>query len=245
MGVEEQKEEREILESIYPDEITDISPTEYRISIALDIESDDATAFDPDDEDSAASKPSINLTVSYPPDYPDEGPRLDISAPPNAAKHEYLDVQEDKARLLSALSDTIEENLGMAMVFTLVSTLKEAAEQLIAERAGAKQAALEQEAARAEEEENRKFQGQAVTRESFLKWREGFRREMQEEEQRRLEEKEEAEKKKRGPKEEKRMSGKELWVNGLVGKGEDDEGEGDGRDALEGMEKLGIVEAAS
>lgn len=178
---------------------------------------------------------TIILNVQYPPDYPDEAPRLDISQPPNAAKHPYLDIQEDKARLLSSLSDTIEENLGMAMVFTLVSTLKDGAELLITERANAKQALKEIEAAKVEEEENRKFQGQQVTRESFLAWREKFRAELAEEEQRRIEEKEAEDKKKR-VKEEKKLTGKELWQQGLVGKVDEDEGE----DGLEGMEKLKI-----
>lgn len=124
----------------------------------------------------------------------------------------------------------------MAMVFTLVSTLKDGAELLITERANAKQALKEIEAQKAEEEENRKFQGEAVTRESFLAWREKFRKEMAEEEQRRQEEKE-AEDKKKKVKEEKRLTGKELWLQGLAGKGDDDE---EGNDGLESMEKLKI-----
>ncbi|KAF2272577.1 RWD-domain-containing protein [Westerdykella ornata] len=230
MGIEEQKEEREILESIYPDEITDVSETEFRISIQLDVNV----------EDVEEEPPIIILNVQYPPSYPDEAPRLDIMAPPNAPKYPYLDIQEDKARLLSSLDDTIAENLGMAMIFTLVSTLKDGAELLIVERANAKQALKEMEAQKEEEEENRKFQGEAVTRESFLAWRERFRKEMAEEEQRRQEEKE-ADDKKKKVKEEKRLTGKELWQQGLVGKVDEDE---EGRDGLEGMEKLKI-EAAS
>lgn len=179
---------------------------------------------------------TIILNVQYPPDYPDEAPRLDINTPPNAPKHPYLDIQEDKARLLSALSETINENLGMAMIFTLVSTLKDGAELLISERQNAKQALLEIEAQKEEEEENRKFQGDAVTRESFLAWRERFMKEMAEEEQRKLEEKE-AEDKRKKIKEEKKLTGKELWQQGLVGKLDEDD---EGRDALEGMEKLKI-----
>jgi uncharacterized protein YdiU (UPF0061 family) len=128
------------------------------------------------------------------------------------------------------------------MIFTLVMALKDSAELLISERQNAKQALIDMEAAKAEEEENRKFQGEAVTRESFLKWREGYRRELREEEQRRKEEVE-AEEKKKGKKEEKKLSGKELWTQGLVGKG-GDEDDVDGTDALEGMEKLKVSAAS-
>lgn len=112
------------------------------------------------------------------------------------------------------------------MVFTLVTVLKDAAELLISERQNAKQALADMEAAKAEEEENRKFQGQAVTRESFLKWREEFRQEMEEKKRIAEEEKEAEDKKKRIAKEERKLTGKELWQQGLVGKVDEDEDEG-------------------
>lgn len=168
----------------------------------------------------------IVLQVQYPEDYPDEAPRLDLSTPPNAPKHRYLDIQEDKTRLLDALEPTIEENMGMAMIFSLVSTLKDGAELLISERQKAVQAEKEFEAQKAEEAENAKFHGTAVTRESFLEWREKFRKEMEDAEKRRQEEALAEDKKKRSAKEEVRLTGKQLWERGLAGKvDEDDEGE--------------------
>jgi hypothetical protein len=163
------------------------------------------------------------LQVQYPDQYPDEAPRLDLSTPPNAPKHKHLDIQDDKARLLEALEPTIEENMGMAMVFTLVSTLKDSAELLIEERQNAVQAQKEVEAAKAEEEENAKFHGAAVTRDSFLAWRDGFTKEIEEAEKRRQEEMLADDKKRRAMKEEVRLTGRQLWERGLVGKGEEEE----------------------
>lgn len=194
--------------------VTDISDTAYRIAIALDI-----TLQDDDPEE----PPTIVLNVSYPEAYPDVAPNLDLSAPPNAPRHSLLDISEDKPRLLDSLADTVEESLGMAMVFTLVSTIKDAAETLIAERQRQAQKIKDIEAAKAEEEENKKFHGTAVTRESFLKWREKFRAEASEKEKREKEEQEAEEKKKRGRLEEKKMTGKQLWESGMVGKVDEDE----------------------
>ncbi len=174
--------------------------------------------------------------MRYPDAYPDEAPFLDISAPPNAPKHRYLDIQDDKSHLLALLTPVIEENMGMAMVFSLISAAKDGAELLIADRAAQAQAARDVEAARAEEEENRKFHGTAVTRKSFLEWRERFRREMAEAEARRVEEKEGEEKKRRVVKEERRLTGKELWERGLASRVEEDEE--DGNDALERLKDL-------
>lgn len=135
------------------------------------------------------------------------------------------------------LQPAVEENIGMAMVFTLVSTLKDSAELLISERQKAVQALAEVEAAQAEEEENRKFHGTQVTSETFLEWRARFKREMEEAEKRKQDEREAEDKKKRVVKEERRLTGKELWERGLVGKvDEEDEGE----DALEDVQKLKI-----
>ena len=74
-----------MLDSIFPDEITDISDTEYRVSITLDIPDEDGgTAAAADAEEDAPSPPVMLLTVRYPEDYPDKEPHLDLSAPQNA-----------------------------------------------------------------------------------------------------------------------------------------------------------------
>ena len=130
----------------------------------------------------------------------------------------------------------------MAMIFTLVAVLKDSAELLISERQNAKQALADMEAAKVEEEENRKFQGEAVTRESFLKWREEFRKEMEEKKRLAEEEKELEEKKKRIAKEERKLTGKELWQQGLAGKGDDEE-EDEGDD-LRAMKDLKVSTAS-
>ncbi|KAI9722376.1 MAG: hypothetical protein M1812_001848 [Candelaria pacifica] len=230
MGLDDQLEEREVLDSIFPNEITDISDTAYRISISLDVIVQDG------DE---SKSPIIILQVNYPKAYPDEAPQLEISAPPNAPKHALFDIQEDRPGLMEALLSTIEENMGMAMIFTLVSTLKDSAELLISERQQAVQALEDVQKARAEEAENRKFHGTAVTIKSFLEWRGQFKKEMEDDELKRKEEKEAEDKKKRGPKEEKKLTGRELWEKGLVGKIEEDE---EGGDALEGIHKLKMEE---
>ncbi|KAL3485677.1 ubiquitin-conjugating enzyme/RWD-like protein [Aspergillus germanicus] len=233
MGREDQIEEREVLDSIFPDEITDVSDTSYRISITLDA---------PENDDNEAEPPVLVLDVSYPEEYPDVAPELEISAPPNAQKHPRLDINEDHDRLLEALQPTIEENMGMAMVFSLVSALKESAELLMAERVNAVHAEIEMQAAKAEEEENRKFQGTVVNRETFLEWLEKFKKEMEEEERKLREEREAEEKKankKAGVKEEKKLTGKQLWERGLAGKADFDEEEEDGLPAA--VEKVKIA----
>jgi hypothetical protein len=63
---------------------------------------------------------------------------------------------------------------------------------------------------------------------------------MADEAQRRVEEKEAEDKKKRVAKEEKKLTGKELWQQGLAGKG-DEEDEGEDLDALKALK----IEAAS
>ncbi|KAJ5086640.1 hypothetical protein NUU61_007947 [Penicillium alfredii] len=228
MGREDQVEEREVLDSIFPDEITDLSDTAYKVSITLD---------NPENDSEETEQPVIYLEVSYPPDYPDVAPDLNITPPPNAPRNSRLDVQEDRERLLETLQPTIEENMGMAMVFTLVSALKESAELLMAERANAVQAEKEMVAAKAEEEENRKFQGTPVNRETFLEWNARFQKEIEDEERRQREEKEAEDKKKKSGKEEKKLTGRQLWERGLAGKGDDEDEE----DSMPAVDKLKVA----
>ena len=128
------------------------------------------------------------------------------------------------------------------MVFSLISALKDSAESLIASRVAAIRVEAEKEAAQAEERENIKFHGEAVTKESFLAWREKFVEEQKarEAEEKRLED-ESSGKGRKASKEEHRLTGRELWERGLVGKiEEDDDGEDEGVDLLANVEKLKV-----
>ncbi|CZR60832.1 probable GIR2 Highly acidic protein with anomalous electrophoretic behavior [Phialocephala subalpina] len=213
MGREEQVEEREVLDSIFPDEIQDISETEFRISILLDITNDDGDESEP---------PTILLQVKYPDAYPEEPPVLDLLPIPNAPIHPYF------------------SNMGMAMIFTLVSTLKDNAEQLVAERQAGTRHEHEQKVLALEAEENKKFHGTPVNPETFMKWRADFRKEMEELRVKQEEDDEAAEKKKnRGKDTVTQLTGKQLWERGLAGKIEEDEDYDD--DApVEGVEKLKV-----
>lgn len=114
--------------------------------------------------------------------------------------------------------------MGMAMIFTLVSTLKDNAEQLIAERQAAARHVQEQRVLALEREENKKFHGTPVNPETFMSWREGFRKEMEELRVKEEEADEAAEKKKnRGKETIVQLTGKQLWERGLVGKVDEDE----------------------
>ena len=184
---------------------------------------------------------SLLLSVSYPPEYPDIAPGLDLSLAPSSLPPYHLTFPDDKAQLLDSIAANVEENLGMAMIFTLISTLKENTEQLIIERENAAQDLKDQESKRLEELENAKFHGEAVTKESFLAWREKFRAEM--EEKRAKEETErEAEMTKKRLKVEEKLTGKELWEKGMVGKIED--GEIENTDEVDALERLKIIDKA-
>ena len=193
-----------------------------------------------DGTDDGAEPPVFWLNVTYPEAYPDVSPHLDISSPPDATKHPHLNIAADKFQLLDAIKPTVEDNLGMAMVFTLVTTLKDAAEVLISDRIRQVEEVREIEVRRKEEEENRRFHGTVVNRERFLAWREQFRAEMEERERRAREEDEAEDKRKtRGKVEEKKLTGRQLWEKGLVGK--TDEDDVDGEDAVGAFEKLSVT----
>jgi hypothetical protein len=130
--------------------------------------------------------------------------------------------------------------MGMAMIFTLVSTLKDNAEQVIAERQAEARRAHEQKLLAAEAEENKKFHGTPVTPETFKIWREGFRSEMEALRVKQEEEDEAADRKRnRGKDTVVQLTGKQLWERGLAGKVEEDDFEGD-EVPVEGVEDLKV-----
>lgn len=122
----------------------------------------------------------------------------------------------------------IASSLGSAMIFTVVSALKDAAETQIAEHVAGAQAEMDAQKRGEEEAEAAKFSGERVTTESFRLWRDRWGDEMTEEKRRREEEDEDGRRKA-----EKKATGRELWERGLVGRGEEGE-EDDGGEGGEG-----------
>jgi len=156
-------EEFEVLESIYPSELTEISET----IIQIDVE--------PDDYDSDSGEQlKLTLEVQYPSDYPDVLP--DLSIHPIEGEGEIEDSEIDG--LLNGLRDVGEENLGIAMTFTLVSHLREQLSSLVKTRAERKQKEeMEKERLDLEAEEAR-TRGTPVTPETFGAWKIKFDQEL-------------------------------------------------------------------
>ncbi len=84
----------------------------------------------------------------------------------------------DINKLLIELNKQAEENLGMPSIFTLTSYLKESSELLFQNKINKLEKEREIELLKQEMEENKKFTGTKVTKDSFLKWRENFRNEI-------------------------------------------------------------------
>lgn len=181
--LEEQLQEIEVLQSIYPDELEVLSPTHFTIRIGLDTPSD--------------RKHEALLDVRYPPNYPEEVPHLDIHTSVEEVDEEDVDLDEEEnsaekfvsiaelvefdkldiAVLLSKLNDEAEVNLGIPSVFALAALLKDEAELLFQSKMDSAQAKYDQELLAREKEEQKKFHGTKVTKESFAQWRDKFRQE--------------------------------------------------------------------
>ncbi|KAL7414224.1 RWD domain-containing protein [Mrakia frigida] len=153
------REELEVLESIYPDELETISATHLQLRIEPEVP--------------VTTEPLILcFTVKYPPDYPDVLP--DMTLDPEDG--ELAD--EEREELLEELRVLGEESIGMAMVFTLASHLRESLSSLVLRRVARKQAEQDEKHRIEEEAQAARLRGTAVTPASFLKWRDGFLKEL-------------------------------------------------------------------
>uniref|UniRef100_A0A0E9WZG0 RWD domain-containing protein 1 n=1 Tax=Anguilla anguilla TaxID=7936 RepID=A0A0E9WZG0_ANGAN len=104
---EEQRNELEAIESIYPDSFTVLSenPVSFTITVTSDAGKNDETV-------------ETTLKFTYVDKYPDEPPLYEILSQENL---EDADVED----ILSLLQQQAEENLGMVMIFTLVTAVQE------------------------------------------------------------------------------------------------------------------------
>lgn len=205
-------EELEVLESIYIDELDKVSAEELRIRIEPEEDvlpllfSIGVELGETPKESIEAGSPSpiqLSLHINYTKDYPDTPPHMSIYVvkdtkgvlgPPT---DDDDDNDDDDQRLQSLrqsseqasvqelqkeLNEVAQDSLGLAMVFTLASHLRESLTTYIQRRVSE----LETEAsARREAEieaEAEKFRGTAVTADRFAEWRKVFEAEQKERE---------------------------------------------------------------
>lgn len=160
---QEQIDEIEAIESIYSEEIDIISENPHRFTIPV-------KTAEYDDEENDEGMMTL-LKFTFPDTYPDVIPEIEV---------EECDGIDDDVleEYKEALNNAAEENLGMAMVFTIVSAgiewLGDKNEQLKREAEEERQRIKELE----EEEERKKLEGTKVTIESFLAWKADFDAEM-------------------------------------------------------------------
>ncbi|SOV04557.1 uncharacterized protein UDID_02586 [Ustilago sp. UG-2017a] len=244
-------EELEVLESIYIDELERISPEELHIRIepeeqvlpllfSIGLEPGQAPAGSV--EDGSPSSIVLSLHIHYTPEYPDAPPNMsihvlrDTKAVLGPATSDEEDNEEREAvdrpavaELQSGLDEVAQESLGMAMVFTLASHLRESVTTLVQRRVAEIEAKASAKRESEIEAEADKFRGTAVTPERFAEWSLKFLAEMAEKEKK----EEEAKMSKMSAKEREeykkskvKPSGKQLFEKG--GTFEEDEAEEEG-----------------
>ncbi|XP_063906894.1 RWD domain-containing protein 1 [Zophobas morio] len=158
--VEEQKGEIEALESIYYGDLQ-ILATEPLHKFSVPIKSEE---YDPEIENTGLS---CDLVFTYTPKYPEESPEISIENSEN-----FEDQYETE--LLDFLREQVQENLGMVMIFTLVSSAQEWLNVRFEEVKKTRDEETARKLKEEEEAERKRFEGTRVTVETFLKWKVKF-----------------------------------------------------------------------
>lgn len=153
---EEQRNELEALESIYADSFTVLSasPASFSITVSSEAEEEEENVV-------------LSLKFTYVGRYPDEAPLYEILS------QENLD-DSDTSGVLALLHEQAQENLGMVMIFTLVSAVQDKLNEIVDQiktRREEEKLIMEKEA---EEAEKVRFHGTPVTIENFLSWKAKF-----------------------------------------------------------------------
>ncbi|XP_078398365.1 RWD domain-containing protein 1 isoform X1 [Cetorhinus maximus] len=150
--IEEQHNELEALESIYPDSFTAVEAT---------------------------------IQFTYVEQYPDDPPSFEIIGQENLQKSDVADI-------ITLLNEQIQENIGMVMIFTLVTAVQEKLNEIVDQIKFRKEEEKLLKEKEAEEVEKAVFHGTPVTIENFLSWKAKFDTELAEIRRKRQKEEEQA-----------------------------------------------------
>ncbi|XP_006626344.1 RWD domain-containing protein 1 [Lepisosteus oculatus] len=171
---EEQRNELEALESIYPDSFTVLSenPSSFTITVTSDAGENDETV-------------QTTLKFTYVETYPDEPPLYEIFSQDNLEDSDITDI-------LTLLQQQAEENLGMVMIFTLVTAVQEKLNEIVDQIKKRREEEKRRKEKEAEEAEKVQFHGTPVTIENFLSWKARFELEMTELKRKKMKEEEQS-----------------------------------------------------
>ncbi|KAL5490363.1 hypothetical protein ACEPAI_5196 [Sanghuangporus weigelae] len=160
MADEALEEEFQVLESIYPTELTKLSEREVQIEV------------EPEEHVEGGVDLKLILRVTYTESYPEVLPELSLEPTEGGLEPDEI------AKLIDQLKTVGEQNLGMAMTFTLVSHLREQLLELVKSRIERQRQEEAEEARRELEEEEARTKGTSVTIETFKAWKAKFDKEM-------------------------------------------------------------------
>jgi len=108
--LQEQQDEMEAIESIYSEEIDILDTSPHRFTIP--VKTDDY------DEDEGLGR-MVLLKFSFTKTYPSEAPLVEVEESENMEEDGILD------DMAAHIKEQIEENLGMPMIFTIISAMIE------------------------------------------------------------------------------------------------------------------------
>lgn len=243
----EQEQELEVLESIYPDELSIITKTypevHFKVDVKLEPQLEDPTTLN--------KEHTVSIDFRLPEKYPEEAPMIELEAFEEGQQEEDDEDEEEPEfdehgnrmsskfqslpdqinfdsylpELQVLLEEQIENDmlLGMQMCFTLISSVKDLCETWFVDQLASLEKQHELELQAREREEQKKFRGTKVTRESYLQWREKFRKELgidQRDEKRRLDA------------HHGKMTGRVIFERGLAGDMDDEEDDASLADTL-------------
>ncbi|GCB80718.1 RWD domain-containing protein 1 isoform X2 [Scyliorhinus torazame] len=172
--IEEQRNELEALESIYPDSFTVVleNPTSFTITVTSDTGENEETV-------------EATIQFTYIEQYPDDPPIFEIIGQENLQKSDVADI-------ITLLNEQIQENIGMVMIFTLVTAVQEKLNEIVDQIKWRKEEEKLLKEKEAEEVEKAIFHGTLLSIENFLSWKAKFDAELAEIRRKRQKEEEQA-----------------------------------------------------
>jgi len=162
---EEQTNEIEALESIYSEELEVINEEPYCFDVAVKGSNEDT-------RDLLKIILTADIRFTYVDNYPDDIPLLEVRNTSDSLNEERCE------KLYNILVEEATENVGMVMIFTLVSIAQETLLTFVDDIKQEHEEKVEMEREEQRKLDEIKYKGTPVTLENFVEWKKSFDEEM-------------------------------------------------------------------